>query len=116
MSNNQDTSRYVKAVDRQDLPPGTMKGVEIGGCQLLLVNVKGHIYACEGRCPHAGALLAQGELNKSQVKCPRHGSVFDVTNGRVQQPPARDDLRTFEVREENGEISVCLPGHLVRPN
>ena len=40
--------------------------------------------------------------------CQCHGSKFDVTTGSVLQGPATKPLATYEVREENGNIEVCV--------
>ena len=43
----------------KDIPPGTMKRVEVGGKAVLLVNLDGTILAVAGECTHAGAPLEE---------------------------------------------------------
>lgn len=100
---------YVKVAEVTDLPPGTMKMVEVGEEQVLLANVDGHLHACDNVCPHAGGPLDEGELNDSEVECPWHGSVFNVTSGQVVGPPAEENLRTFDVRVEGLDVLVKVP-------
>jgi nitrite reductase/ring-hydroxylating ferredoxin subunit len=38
---------YVKVADSADMPPGTMKAVEVDKEQVLLVNVDGKLFACD---------------------------------------------------------------------
>ena len=75
--------RYVKAAEIRDVPLGGMRKVEADGTPVLLVNLDGTLYAVSPRCPHLGGDLSRGKLEGSIVTCPRHGSQFDVTNGRV---------------------------------
>jgi nitrite reductase/ring-hydroxylating ferredoxin subunit len=46
--------------------------------------------------------LLQGEL----VKCPLHGSRFNVISGKVLDDPADRDLQTYPVRVESDEIWI----------
>lgn len=103
------TRQHVKVAEASELPPGTMKVVEVGEDQVLLVNAEGEIYACDNVCTHAGGPLAEGELNDVEVECPWHGSVFNVTSGQVVEPPAQENLRTFDVCIEGLDILVHPP-------
>lgn len=49
-----------------------------------------------------------GLLTGTTLMCQCHGSKFDVTTGSVLQGPATKPLATYEVREENGNIEVCV--------
>jgi len=102
-------SGFVKVADLGELSPGEMKSVEVGDDQVLLANVGGDIYACDNLCTHAFAPLAEGALDGEQVECPLHGSVFNVTTGEVNDPPADESLRVFQVRIEGQDILVGPP-------
>lgn len=95
--------------DLDEVSPGKMKSVEIGGDQVLLSNVEGTIYACDNLSSHAFAPLAEGDLDGRQVECPLHGSIFDVATGEVIDPPAIERLRVFQVRIEGQDILVGPP-------
>ena len=58
-------------------------GVEIEDEHILLANVEGKFYAMEGLCSHMAGRLWQGTLEGYVVKCPKHGSRFDVRSGEV---------------------------------
>jgi len=60
-----------------------MKKVLARGHEILLAKVVDKYYAGDNRCPHMGGKLSQGKLERTVVSCPRHGSQFDLTNGRV---------------------------------
>jgi nitrite reductase/ring-hydroxylating ferredoxin subunit len=74
-----------------------------------LYHVGNGLFACADRCPHAGAVLSEGELEAAVVTCPRHGSQFDVRTGERLRGPADDDLATFPVLEEGGQVYLLLP-------
>lgn len=103
-----------------DLTPGGMKEVEVKGKKVLLARIGDRFYATEGRCPHMGGILASGKLEGNVVTCPRHGSQFDVTDGKlirwtrytglmrsmatmVKTPRG---LKTYPVKAEAGKVSV----------
>src|SRR5882724_2422988 len=50
---------------------------------LAVYHVGSRFHACADRCPHAGALLSEGEIESGVVTCPRHGSQFDVSTGQL---------------------------------
>jgi len=60
-----------------------MKEVIIEGREILLARVGDRYYAADNRCPHMGARLSEGSLEGTVVTCPRHGSQFDLSDGRV---------------------------------
>lgn len=66
-----------------ELSPGTMMGLEIEGENYLLANVDGRLFAMSGLCSHMAGRLWEGTLEGYVVKCPRHGSRFDVRTGEV---------------------------------
>jgi nitrite reductase/ring-hydroxylating ferredoxin subunit len=71
---------------------------------LAVYHVSGGLFAVEDRCPHAGAVLSDGELAGSVLTCPRHGSQFDVRDGDRLRGPADVPLRTFSLVEESGFV------------
>lgn len=112
-----------------DVVEGTLLGVEVDDIELLLVNVEGNIRAFEGRCPHMGALLSEGELVVGQVICRAHQWRFDGCSGAKTDDPAiclkslpvsivnggvvttRADLRALAGQEQGPSAKPCLSVH-----
>ncbi|MHC1681236.1 MAG: Rieske (2Fe-2S) protein [Methanomassiliicoccales archaeon] len=75
--------RSIKVAKLSELSTGTMMGVEIEGKHYLLANVDGKLFAMSGLCSHMAGRLWEGTLDGYVVKCPKHGSRFDVRTGEV---------------------------------
>jgi 3-phenylpropionate/trans-cinnamate dioxygenase ferredoxin subunit len=75
--------RFVEIGRAGDLADGAMKAVTVPGHELLLARLGEAYYAADNRCPHFGARLSEGKLEGAVVTCPRHGSQFDLRDGRV---------------------------------
>ena len=100
---------FEKVADVGELSPGETKVVEVGGEQVLVVNVDGTIYACDEICSHAYAGLSEGDLNGDEIECPLHGAAFNVTTGECLTPPAQETLRVFPVQIEGQDVLVGPP-------
>jgi len=99
---------FVEVARASELQPGKMKRIEIGGRRLLLANVDGRFYAADDTCTHEEASLSTGFLKGRLVKCPLHGSRFNVCTGEALEEPAEENLRTYPVRVEGDSILVGL--------
>ena len=101
---------FFDAGPAEALRAGTMRCVEIGGQRVLIANVEGAYYATDDRCTHEDASLSSGVLEGARVRCPLHGSRFDLRTGEALEEPAEENLRTYAVRVEGGRLLVRCPG------
>ena len=99
---------FVEVAKASELPPGTMKRIELGGRRILLANVEGRFYAADDACTHEEASLSAGFLKGELVKCPLHGSRFNVRTGEALEEPAEENLKTYPVRLEGERILIDL--------
>ncbi len=99
---------YVKAAALCDVAPGKMKCVTVQGRRVLLANAGGTIYAADEMCTHEEASLCLGSLKGTLLKCPLHGSRFDLRSGAVLDEPADEPLRTYAVKVDGPDIYVNL--------
>ncbi len=91
----------ASAFFRSTLPPGKTR-------LALFRLVDGNIFACEDRCPHADAALANGEISDGALVCSAHGFGFDMQTGSclVRGP---GPLSIYPVRVESGRVIVTMP-------
>jgi len=115
-------AEFVAVGKASELQDGAMKEFSIEGKNLLIARTGENYYAAENRCPHLGAKLTSGTLQGSVVTCPRHGSQFDLTDGKVirwtdwsgpisslnraLKPPR--PLKVYRTKVEDGEILAEL--------
>src|SRR3970040_3180585 len=100
---------FVQAATAGELAPGRMKRLDIGNRRILLANVGGRYYAVDDTCTHEDASLSAGFLQGEWVKCPLHGSRFNVRTGEVVEEPASEKLATYPVRIEADEVWIGTP-------
>jgi nitrite reductase/ring-hydroxylating ferredoxin subunit len=99
-------AEFVKVAKSDEIAPGQGKMVEVHGKKVALFNVGGAFYAIDDTCAHRGGPLSEGSLNGTEVTCPWHGAVFNVTTGEVLRPPAPTGVGRYNLRVEGGEIEV----------
>jgi 3-phenylpropionate/trans-cinnamate dioxygenase ferredoxin subunit len=101
-------TEIVAVCPPQELATGTMRLVEWEDLEILVANCEGDILAMQNRCSHDNGPLNEGTLDLSActVKCPRHGSIFDLRSGRAVRPPADAPLDTFPVHVEDEQIRL----------
>ncbi len=87
---------------------GEVIGVEVGGRSIALYDADGNIFATDNICTHAYARLSDGWLDGELIECPLHAARFDIRTGKVLDPPATIDLKTYPVRVIDDEIQVEL--------
>ena len=97
----------IFAAKLSEVPNFGKKVVTVNNQELLLINVKGEIFACENECPHQGSPLQGGVVKDGYLSCPRHGYRFDLKNGSCLDNPAFT-LKIFPVQLQGDEIMVGI--------
>lgn len=97
---------FVKVGKISEVKKGEMKRFEVGGQKILVTNIGGKFYATNEKCTHVGGPLAEGKIDNGVVTCPWHGSQFDLKTGEVTHGPAKEPLKTFEVKAEGEDLLV----------
>jgi nitrite reductase (NADH) small subunit len=98
---------FVRAVRKDEIPPGSIRELQLDGKTIALANVDGNFYAINNTCLHRGGPIGQGELEGKVVTCPWHGWQYDVTTGKVTMNPAVGvDCYTIELRGDDIFVDV----------
>ena len=117
-------TRHVVAT-ASELPPGTRKRCMVDGKPVLVLNIKGELFAISDTCPHRGASLSGGILTGHVaagapgqyaysrageiLRCPWHAWEFDVRTGRSWCDPNRMRLLQHTVRLQPGAALLDEP-------
>jgi nitrite reductase/ring-hydroxylating ferredoxin subunit/uncharacterized membrane protein len=100
---------YAVVGPLETLKDGSSLRAEINGHVMAIVRMKDQVYAFQEFCTHRFGPLSEGSIHGENVECPWHGSCFDMRTGKVTQGPAKVDLKTYEVKIDNGQIMVRIP-------
>ena len=98
---------YQKIAEVEDLWSGEMRGLEVDGERILLVNVDDQIHAYADACPHQKSRLSEGTLTGKVIRCARHHWEFDVCTGNGVNPQ-NTCLRVFPIRLDGQYIFVDI--------
>ncbi|QLH75084.1 MAG: Rieske 2Fe-2S domain-containing protein [Methanomassiliicoccales archaeon] len=104
----------VRLASVSEVPPGGMVERTVGEKVFLVANVSGSFRVVDGLCSHRGGRLAKGKLSGGVIRCPLHGSEFDLATGKVVHQPRipligkATDIRAYVAYVEDGEVYIDL--------
>ncbi len=81
-------------------------GVMLGDDSFVLIRNGSEVRAFSGKCPHAGAPLAEGAICNGRLICPWHKGSFAIADGRLLEPPPLESLRRYPTRIEGDAVLV----------
>ena len=88
-----------------DIWDGEMASFRVRDAAILLVRLGGQIHAYEGRCPHQGAALVEGELSGTVLTCHVHHWQFDAVTGAGINP-RKACLKRLHLEIVEGKIRI----------
>lgn len=106
----------------EELEAGQMRRVQVGGRAIVVIRTHdGEFHALRDRCPHFGAPLSRGWVQREMVglggpgrfelapdrfvvRCPWHGFEFDVADGRCPADPEEVRVKRYEVEVKDGKV------------
>jgi NADPH-dependent 2,4-dienoyl-CoA reductase/sulfur reductase-like enzyme/nitrite reductase/ring-hydroxylating ferredoxin subunit len=99
-----ETDRILNLGRLEDLDAGSMRLIEVQGHKILLVRQGEKVTAIGAECPHAGGPLVEGVLADGKIICPWHKASFCASSGVRLDPPAVDNLESYAIEIQNGDI------------
>lgn len=81
--------------------------VKVDGKLLAVFLVGDEVVATDGKCPHAGGPLFQGDLQGDRLSCPWHGWNYSLRTGACEEDPSIT-LPFYAVRVEGDDLFVEL--------
>jgi 3-phenylpropionate/trans-cinnamate dioxygenase ferredoxin component len=98
---------YRAALPLSELPPGTMKAIEVAGHPVLFANTGGDVFAVANRCGESPLPLEFGTLSGAELLCSWHGCRYDIRTGKRTDRDG-DRLHVFPVAVADGEIRIAV--------
>ena len=92
----------------RDMESEQTKIVEVDGKEILIVRLGRTITAIGNKCTHAGCRLSNGKIDGETIRCPCHGSMFNIRTGEVVGGPAIIPETTYSVIVENDELFIDM--------
>lgn len=102
------SNQYIKVASLKDLAVSKLMRIKTDTTDICLAYVDGKVFAVDDMCSHEDASLAKGSLHGECVKCPLHGSRFDLNSGEALDEPAEDKIKTYKVKIQDNDILVAL--------
>jgi len=102
-------SRHLDLCGADEVPPGTLKLVEIEDELVLVTNLDGTFHATQGVCTHEYFELDRGFLTGDSITCALHLSRFELDSGESLDPPAELPLAVYPVTLVDGRVTIEVP-------
>jgi nitrite reductase/ring-hydroxylating ferredoxin subunit len=101
------SAAWHRVLPAEEIPPGAIRAIDVADTPLVVARL-GDAYAVTDRwCPHQAGDLAEGRLLGRALKCPLHGYMFSLDNGRGLNCRGYN-ARLHEARVEEGMLLVRL--------
>ncbi len=116
-SNLSETSPYL--CDADEVEEGRSRKFVVKGKEILLLKFNGSIKAIESFCPHTYSDFSLGKISvrTGTIKCPNHGAIFDLKNGKALCGPFGVDgeilppLTFFKLKvDRDGKVYLIVNG------
>lgn len=105
-------STFHDAMPTDWIAPGETATLDVDGFPVAIANVDGTYWAFSHECPHQATPLGGLRLTRGRlIRCPEHGSMFDVTTGQCVLPSQdgwSGPLPCFHTRVEDDVVQVCF--------
>jgi cytochrome P450/nitrite reductase/ring-hydroxylating ferredoxin subunit len=102
------TASLIRVANLDELHGDGPHALSANGFDVVVVRTPAGFRAFEGRCPHQGALLGEGELDGDKLVCRNHRWRFSVDSGQREGGP--QCLASCPVVERERAIFVDISG------
>ncbi len=100
---------WKEVIGLESILQGSVRTVEVSGCQVLFCRVGETLYAYSDTCPGCGKPLEGAHISAAVLICPTCGQHYDVIRaGRGLDQPSLH-LEPFPLLIEEGRAKVALP-------
>ncbi|MEB3980796.1 non-heme iron oxygenase ferredoxin subunit [Mycobacterium sp. 663a-19] len=101
--------KLLRIADYTDLAEEQPLGVEAGGEEVLVVRIRGVVYAIGNICSHAEAWLDSGVVHPDslEIECPLHEGKFDLRTGEATALPCVEPVKKFDVVVDGADVFLA---------
>lgn len=104
---NESAMPWIAACAEDDIEQEDVVRWDHGGASFAIYRSPGDEFFCtDGLCTHEQVHLADGLVMDHLIECPKHNGQFDYRTGEAKRAPVCENLRTYPVRREGGQILV----------
>lgn len=96
---------YVTVAQVGEIREGEGRAFAVGNCMVAVFLHEGKYYAIDDFCPHQGASLAGGYIDRCAVACPWHHWQFSLEDGTWLDNP-KISVAKYRVRVVGQNIQV----------
>ena len=100
---------YIEITSVDQVPEGERIFIEVEGKSIVIFNLAGKLFAIGDVCSHDNGPVGDGEIEETEIICPRHGARFDIRTGKATSLPAVKDIPSYPVRVAEGMVEIGLP-------
>ena len=103
------SDNFTGVAKTHDIARGEMIRVYAHGAWIVIANLDNEYFAIADTCSHEDASLYKGVFKNGYIRCPLHGSQFDIKTGQPVEEPAEEPVDVYPVRVLNKVIYVGPP-------
>ncbi len=92
--------KKIVCINHREIPENG--AIVLEGKRIALIKRQKEVYAISLKCTHLGCTV---KITPYDIRCPCHGSVFDL-NGYPIKGPAKDPLKRFKTKKEKDRICI----------
>lgn len=96
----------IKLINIDAIENNDMVQVSIKNQNYLVAKVDDKLYVTDDMCTHEDAELSMGCLNGAKVKCPLHGSYFDLASGIALNEPAEEPIKIYKTTVKDNHLYI----------
>tara|TARA_X000000368_G_scaffold97133_1_gene74653 strand:+ start:550 stop:855 length:306 start_codon:yes stop_codon:yes gene_type:complete len=96
----------IKLINVDDIENNNMFQITYNDKNYLVAKVDDKFYVTDDMCTHEDAELTMGCLKGTKVKCPLHGSFFDLNSGMALNEPAETPIKVYKAKVENNYLYI----------
>jgi 3-phenylpropionate/trans-cinnamate dioxygenase ferredoxin subunit len=97
---------WVDVAGLEELQDRDVLGAKLQGADIAIYRLEDGYFATQDICTHQFAFLSEGYVVDGCIECPLHQAMFDIRTGKGQGGLAKEDLKTYPVKIEDGRIWV----------